>query len=379
MQHILSVTIQGQRGFSNGYVWWMSGEEILFWCPEHMPVGEEVRLRIDWAGGTDLLDCTATIHGVLPLSVTSVKEGRAYFATYELVKPEDEDRLFRGLFQANPDLKAKGFGHLPHKLSNARRRAEGRIGKKLGQITRRPPKKKPVRARNQGMPARRLVPRFPGDKTPAPPPAEFLSESSAGSLEFVGAPTTGAAKSRDEQQAILDEFEKDEVSESLDFTEARSRSSSGTKSSGRKGTAGSSRKLHQMAKALRKRAESKPPPPVTVKVSPVEPEQAIQNKRGYLRLSDFMAGPPSTALLRINDPAQAQRAVDFDDHQIAFFLRREPDLPLWELVSLLVVLPDATVLQFMGKVMHKTSRGMCMMVEHPTDMDLEALRDLLKV
>ncbi len=133
MQRVLTATIQGKKSFSSGYVWWMGPEELLFWCHEQANVGDDFRLRIDWAQGTALLGCTAMVHNIVSRRITSVKEGNALYATFKLVDPADRDTLTTGLLRDNPTLKAHGLGHLPSLLAPSRHKAELRLKRKLGQ------------------------------------------------------------------------------------------------------------------------------------------------------------------------------------------------------------------------------------------------------
>ena len=117
MADILEVTIQGTFGFCPGYIWWMGAEELVVWVSEHLVVGDRIGLRMEWARGSELLDCTAELLFVLPGNLTGVRQGRVFFATYELANDEDRPLLRKGLRLANPDLQEYGTNHIPPALA----------------------------------------------------------------------------------------------------------------------------------------------------------------------------------------------------------------------------------------------------------------------
>lgn len=386
MEHVLSVTIQGSMGFSTGYVWWMGAEELVFWCSEHLPRGEEVRLRIDWAMGTALIDCTAMIHGVLPISLTRVNKGRAFYCTYDLVKIEDLELLRKGLFQANPVLKAHGLDYIPFNLATARKKAENRLGRQLGKdgaVT------DPALPSGHGVggPARGQAVRKPGRLPPSRMLArlastlkpDFPGDSTAGSVEFVGVPTTGDVRARRRSAETLDEFSRDDVSDSLEF--AGLPTGRGGSSLQHK-TGANTARLRLMARQLRERAASPEPaspgkPPARVKTPTPELEVVRDATLGFLRIAEFVHGPPHSALLRINDPAQLRRSVDIVDDQIVINLLKEQEMSLWDKVTILMVLHDGTFLELEGKVIDLPTQCMCLSVTRPSQVALETLRHLL--
>ena len=98
---------------------------------------------------------------------------------------------------------------------------------------------------------------------------------------------------------------------------------------------------------------------------------------GFLRIAEFVHGPPHSALLRINDPAQLRRSVDIVDDQIVINLLKEQEMSLWDKVTILMVLHDGTFLELEGKVIDLPTQCMCLSVTRPSQVALETLRHLL--
>ena len=367
MEHVLQVTIQGKMGFSSGYIWWMGTEEIVIWCREHVDIGDELRLRIDWAMGTALIDCKATIHGILPRALTDVNDGKAAFATYTLINEDEEELLFKGLILANPDLKAKGFSFLPYKLHGARRKAEHILGRKLGEgpglgvMIASSPVKKP---RTPKVPAasRRLTP--PRMPKPRKRPATKMEEE------------------KPEKAARAEgEFWDEKKPDDLEFAGIATPTGGNT-----------TRRLRRMSELLRQRAipmDELPPvspapkvesPPEIPVEEPVEEalEPEVSSGRGLLRISKFVKGPPHAALVRIKDAEKLFRAVSFQEDQIEFYLRKEAGIRLYDKVALLLYLPDGTTLEMEGRVSSGIPGGICLEIPAPSELALDTMRLLLE-
>jgi hypothetical protein len=357
MQHVLMATIQGRLGFSSGYVWWIAAEEILLWNHEHVSVGDELLLRIDWARGTGLLNCRATVQNVLPVSSTSVSEGRALYATFELVVPVNHDLFVKGLLQANPDLKTLGWGFQPTKLAQSRRKAEHRTGRTLGQKPEAPPvaasavgdkpaRHKPAslgRIRSQRPASRpkrpaRVPPasrRFhPEDITPEHPEFEKRSETDelvpvlsadGAKKEFTPSPSSGARKY---------------VGYTTNGRGGHTPASSGS---------GTSR-LQALVDQIRERAHGDVSASSPESTSGVRDDTRASGKKGYLQISSLIKGPPHAILLRISDPAQLRRAVVLGERRFEIYLRHKSGIELGDQVDVLLALPDGTPLEFTAKV-----------------------------
>ncbi len=371
MEHVLQVTIQGKTGFSTGYIWWMGHEELVLWCREHVDIGDKLRLRIDWAMGTTLLECEATVHGTLPKSLTEVGDGKAAFTTYTLINDEDDELLLKGLFLANPHLKSRGPSYLPHKLAGSRRKAENQLKRKLGQgpaqaaIVSSSPVVKPrtpvvpdvtrkAAPPRMPKPKKRPAPKKEPEKEPEKKPdkGEFWDERNPDDMEFAGIATPAGGKT--------------------------------------------TRRLRRMTELLRQRATPvdemppmspappvEPAPEIPVKEpveEPPEPEPEVEEapEQGVLRISKFVKGPPHAALLRIEDTGELFKAVSFNGDLIEFFLRKEPGIRLYDKVALLLYLPDGTALEMDGRVTSGIPGGVCLEIPAPSEVVLDTIRMLLE-
>ena len=458
MQHVLMVTIQGRMGFTSGYIWWMAGEEAQIWCAEHDEVGEDLLLRIDWARGTRLLDCSATVQHVLSERTCRVISGRVLYCTYALIDSEDQELLLTGLHQANPDLKAYGFQHQPAALAPCRRAAERRTGKTLGKA------------------APETEPRFdPRELTPDHPDFEERSEtadlvpvleSDGAEQEFdtgsprtggkrAGASTTGsgdsasgrAVEATSRLQAMTDRLrararraptpgeqrgsadmpgadlattrtapvppasevfepsdltpdhpEFEERSETADLvpvleSEGADREFSSGASSGdgkyvgwsttgggghtptRPGTATS--RLQALAEKLRQGAPGAPPRAGRRRASRDSGGTRADGKKGFLRVSRLVTGPPHSMFLRIGDPVQLRRAVVLDHEGMDIYLRREPGIELGDTVHMVMALPDGTSLEFSGRVDRAKPRSLRVAVDVPDEYVVSAMEMMI--
>ena len=402
MQHVLMVTLQGRLGFSSGYVWWMAAEEILFWSPEHAAVDDEILLRIDWDRGAALLNCAAAVHSVLPAASTSVSKGRVLYATFELINSWDDDLLKKGLLQANPDLKTYGWGHLPARLAAPRRKAENRLGRKLGQAPGQSPDtepEEPVAAEPEEPVA--AEPEVPFDRLgilpPRNPAAALKSKMAAAARTAKKAPAVPPASKTFHPDDITPEHpefetrsETDELVPVLSTEGAEREFISGSHSSGgryggmatgRGGantpgkSSGATSRLQALAERLRDQAAD-------LKRSYETEDTAggtrADGKKGFLRISHFIPGPPHSMLLRISDPAQLRRAVVLDDHGFEIYLRREPGIELGDQVNVLLGLPDGTPLEFSCRVDRVKPRSLRLVTDIPDDFVISSMEMLIE-
>lgn len=67
MRATFPLQVMGEMGLNNGDVWWMDLSEILFWCPELLPGGTDLRSRIDFRNGVTIEVHLRLIQGEEPL------------------------------------------------------------------------------------------------------------------------------------------------------------------------------------------------------------------------------------------------------------------------------------------------------------------------
>lgn len=350
MQHVLSVTIQGKIGFSTGYVWWMGPEEVLFWCREHRSIGDEVRLRIDWAMGTALIDCKATIHSALPERISTVKDGMAYFGTYQLVDPGDEKLLQKGLHLANPALKVNGSGSIPPALAPVRRIAERHKGRRLGMAgeavqPRRATTAKPV-----------LRPKAAREATLAP------EESTSVHLRRMKGQLLQRAASNQGKEPAKAAPKK--PSRPHPPSAQPSEPQSIPKPPDAPGPA-------RQDPQVEVTGNDKLPEPRWVE--PLTPAE-----QDYPEFSQLVQGKPHSALLRISDTDQLLLSIGFHEQTMDIRVKRKPDLPYWDEVALQLLLPDNTFLEFKCKVVDKTDQSMNLSVDTLDEIALDALKFLIE-
>jgi len=407
MQHVLTVTIQGPLGFSSGYVWWMSGEEVLLWSPDRAVMDDELLLRIDWARGAYSIKCVATVHSVLPVSSTSVKAGKALYATFELINPWDDGLLNEGLLKANPALKTRGWDHLPARLVTPRRKAESRLGRKLG-LAPGASQEEPPEAEEPAEEPAKPAKEPPIDRLgilPPRPPARKLVSKKAAALRPAKEPDRVPPPARkfdpDDITPEHPEFEKRSETDELvpvlssegaerEFTTGSPASGSsgekyvGYSTNGRggqtpSGSGSTTSRLQALADKLRQRAARGGG---FAKSADTPGGTRADGKKGLLRVSHFVPGPPHAMLLRVSDPAQLRRALVIGDNGFEIYLRRDPGIELGielgDQVNVLLGMPDGTPLEFSGSVDRVKPRSLRLAVNIPDEFVISSMEMLIE-
>lgn len=67
MRATFPLQVMGEMGLNNGDVWWMDPGELLFWCPELLQVGLDMRGRIDFRNGRTIEVHVRLLQGEVPL------------------------------------------------------------------------------------------------------------------------------------------------------------------------------------------------------------------------------------------------------------------------------------------------------------------------
>ena len=67
MRATFPLQVMGEMGLNNGDIWWMDPGELLFWCPELLQVGTDMRGRVDLRNGRTIEVHLRLLQGEVPL------------------------------------------------------------------------------------------------------------------------------------------------------------------------------------------------------------------------------------------------------------------------------------------------------------------------
>jgi hypothetical protein len=121
------MTVEGNFGLTEGVAWWMNAANILFWCAEELNQGNYYAVRVDVGGRERGVDCSVYVDEQLPRSVSRAGTGYVHSGTYTMVNPAEKGRLLACLQRSNPDMERVGITAPPPHVTGGKTAAKGKL------------------------------------------------------------------------------------------------------------------------------------------------------------------------------------------------------------------------------------------------------------
>ena len=364
MRKLLHVIIEGHFGPTDGVVWWMDQQRALLWCREELESGRKTRARFDLGPSRNQVDCSLIVIKLLDKSVSRVSMGYVHTCTYSILSKADEAPFMAHLRRANPDIYpagshpgSKALEHLfqgvgsPDKDASTSRTnwskwnffdssgedSQSREGKDQDQTKSSKRSQKPKPAPQKKAPQRKRA------KTRAGRPAMLRKADKSGSIELLKKAVSSAAR----------RSKKSTRRRSKVSAPPRDRSAAARVETRPLYSVGPIAPKNPTGHPSRPSTKAPPPPAVAGIIGP---------------------GDPLSMLVTLTSVSMLRACLKLRSRRLEITLLPSAQLTAGVQLSVLLQLPDSTMLELSGRIAEANAEHLVVRVDHLWDAPLRTLR-----